>query len=64
MYECFEVPTSDPGVSREILLSTGVGLDPFKHNIIQEFDKAAEEALRKERASASRKFARESLRTA
>ena len=54
MYECFEVPTSDPRRFRvEILLSTGVGLDPFKHNIIQEFDKAAEEALRKERASAS-----------
>ena len=54
MYECFEVPTSDPRRFRvEILLSTGVGLDPFKHNVIQEFDKAAEEAQRKERASAS-----------
>ena len=54
MYECFEVPTSDPRRFRvEILLSTGVGLDPFKHNVIQEFDKAAEEAHRKERASAS-----------
>jgi hypothetical protein len=31
MYECFDVPPTDPKRFRiEILLSTGVGMDPFK----------------------------------
>ncbi|ACO62675.1 predicted protein, partial [Micromonas commoda] len=33
MYECFDVPAEDPNRFRiEILLSTGIGLDPFKQN--------------------------------
>ena len=54
MYECFDVPAADPARFRvEILLSTGVGLDPFKQNVIAEFDAAAAEANRREKQSAS-----------
>ena len=54
MYECFDVPAADPNRFRvEILLSTGVGLDPFKQNVIAEFDAAAAEANRREKQSAS-----------
>ena len=54
MYECFDVPAADPNRFRvEILLSTGVGLDPFKQNVIAEFDAAAAEADRREKQSAS-----------
>ena len=38
-------PAADPARFRvEILLSTGVGLDPFEQNVIAEFDAAAAEA--------------------
>ena len=54
MYECFDVPAADPARFRvEILLSTGVGLDPFERNVIAEFDAAAAEASRREKQSAS-----------
>ena len=54
MYECFDVPAADPARFRvEILLSTGVGLDPFERNVIAEFDAAAAEANRREKQSAS-----------
>ena len=54
MYERFDVPAADPARFRvEILLSTGVGLDPFEHNVIAEFDAAAAEASRREKQSAS-----------
>ena len=50
MYECFNVPAIDPKRFRiEILLSTGVCLDPFKHNIIKEIGKAAAQASKKEK---------------
>ena len=50
MYECFDVPASDPNRFRvEILLSTGIGIDPFKQNVIGEFGRANEELRRKER---------------
>ena len=49
MYECFDVPAEDPNRFRiEILLSTGIGLDPFKQNVIREFGIANEELRRKE----------------
>ena len=54
MYERFDVPAADPARFRvEILLSTGVGLDPFEQNVIAEFDAAAAEASRREKQSAS-----------
>ena len=49
MYECFDFPATDPKRFRiEILLSTGVGLDPFKQDVIAEFKTAAENAKNKE----------------
>ena len=54
MYERFDFAPTDPRRFRvEILLSTGVGLDPFKRNVIQEFEKAAADAHRREKASVS-----------
>ena len=59
MYERFDVPAADPARFRvEILLSTGVGLDPFEQNVIAEFDAAAAEASRREKQSASPPIAR------
>ena len=50
MYECFNVPATDPKRFRiEILLSTGVCLDPFKNNVIKEIGKAAAQASKKEK---------------
>ena len=50
MYECFDVPPTDPKRFRiEILLSTGVGMDPFKRKVISEFAKAATWTTKKER---------------
>jgi hypothetical protein len=44
------VPTTDPKRFRiEIMLSTGVCLDPYKQNVIQAFEKAAAEASLKEK---------------
>ena len=54
MYERFDVDAVDPTRFRlEILLSTGVGLDPFKQNVISEFELAAADASRREKESAS-----------
>lgn len=54
MYERFDVEAVDPRRFRvEILLSTGVGLDPFKQNVIKEFELAAADANRREKESAS-----------
>ena len=44
--------TRDDSASR-FCCSTGVGLDPFKRNVIQEFEKAAADAHRREKASVS-----------
>lgn len=50
MYERFDVPPTDPKRFRiEILLSTGVGLDPFKNNVIHEIDKVSDQAFKKEK---------------
>ena len=50
MYECFNVPPTDPKRFRiEIMLSTGVCLDPFKNNIINEIAKAGAAASKKEK---------------
>jgi inositol hexakisphosphate/diphosphoinositol-pentakisphosphate kinase len=54
MYERFDFVPTDPRRFRvEILLSTGVGLDPFKRNVIQEFEKAAADAHRREKSVSS-----------
>jgi hypothetical protein len=50
MYECFNVPPTDPKRFRiEIMLSTGVCLDPFKNNIINEIANAGAAATKKEK---------------